>query len=248
MIQIAVPLAGTSVFYTATEFQYPKPLIDMMGEPMIQRVIASIMTARFDKRFLFVVNQADAKKYHIDRVLRLIVGDEGVVVEQPGDSKGAVPSCLLLIDHLDPEQPLLICNSDQIMDADYDEILEYFRSNEADAGCVTFKSVHPQWSFVSFDERGRIAEAAEKKPISNRAIAGFYYFAKAKFFIAAAMRAIEKGSVTNDRFYISSTFNELILEDKKLLGYEIEPSKYSNFYSPEMLSKYIDRMSSKWTT
>ncbi len=213
---------------------------------MIQRVIEPLINARFEKRFLFVVNEADAKKFHIDRVLRLIVGTDGVVIEQPGESKGALPSCLLLIDHLDPEMPLLISNSDQIVDVDYDATLEYFRSNAADAGCVTFKSVHPQWSYVAFDERGYIAEAAEKKPISNHAIAGLYYFAKARYFISAALRSIEKGSVTGDRFYISSTFNEMILDGRKLLAREIEPSKYHSFYSPEMLSKFIDRMGHRW--
>lgn len=234
------------MFYASNELHYPKPLIDVVGEPMIQRVVESLMAARFEKRFLFVVNEADAKKFHIDRVLRLIVGNDGVVIEQPGESKGALPSCLLLIDHLEPETPLLISNSDQIVDVDYDEVLEFFQANNADAGCVTFKSVHPQWSFVAFDERGHIAEAAEKKPISNHAVAGLYYFAKAKFFISAAVRTIEKGSVIGDRFYISSTFNELILEGKKLLSREIEASKYHSFYSPEMLSKYIDRMGHKW--
>lgn len=214
---------------------------------MIQRVIEPLMNAKFEKRFLFVINEADAKKFHIDRVLRLIVGADSVVIEQPGESKGALPSCLLLIDHLDPEQPLLVSNSDQIVDIDYDEVLEYFRSNEADAGCVTFKSVHPQWSYVAFDERGQVAEAAEKKPISNRAIAGLYYFAKARYFSSAALRTIEKGSVTGDRFYISATFNELILDGKKILAREIEPSKYHSFYSPEMLSKFIDRMGHQWT-
>jgi NDP-sugar pyrophosphorylase family protein len=234
------------MFYASNEFHYPKPLIDVVGEPMIQRVVEALMTARFEKRFLFVVNEADSKKFHIDRVLRLIVGSDGVVIEQPGESKGALPSCLLLIDQLDPEAPLLVSNADQIVDIDFDEMLEFFQSNNADAGCVTFKSVHPQWSYVAYDERGYIAEAAEKKPISNHAVAGLYYFAKAKYFVSAALRAIEKGSVTGDRFYISSTFNELILDGRKLLAREIEASKYHSFYSPEMLSKYIDRMGQKW--
>jgi NDP-sugar pyrophosphorylase family protein len=168
------------------------------------------------------------------------------VIEQPGESKGALPSCLLLIDQLDPEKPLLVSNSDQIVDIDFDEMLAFFESNHADAGCVTFKSVHPQWSYVAFDERGCIAEAAEKKPISNHAVAGLYYFARAKFFVSAAIRAIEKGSVTGDRFYISSTFNELVLDGRKVLAHEIEASRYHSFYSPEMLSKYIDRMGQKW--
>jgi NDP-sugar pyrophosphorylase family protein len=246
MIQIAIPLAGRSMFYASNESHYPKPLIDVVGEPMIQRVVEALKAARFEKRFLFVVNEADAKKFHIDRVLRLIVGNEGVVIEQPGESKGALPSCLLLIDHLEAETPLLISNSDQVVDIDFDEMLEFFQANNVDAGCVTFKSVHPQWSYVAFDERGYIAEAAEKKPISNHAVAGLYYFAKARYFVSAAMQAIEKGSVTADRFYISSTFNELILDGRKLLAREIEASKFHSFYSPEMLSKYIDRMGPKW--
>jgi dTDP-glucose pyrophosphorylase len=95
---------------------------------------------------------------------------------------------------------------------------------------------------VAFDEREQVCEAAEKKPISNHAIAGLYYFAKAKDFIEAGMRTIEKGAAVNGKYYISSTLNELILDGKKLVAYPVDKTKYHSFYSPEMLNKYIDRL------
>lgn len=243
MIQIAIPLAGRSTFYASAEHQYPKPLLDMLGEPMIQRVVASIMKSQAVKRFLFVVNQGDTQKYHVDRVLRLIAGDSSGIVEQSGDSAGALASCLLLVDHLDLNKPLLIANSDQIVDIDYDDMLRQFTKANADGGAVTFPSVHPQWSYVALDERNQIAEAAEKKPISNHAIAGLYYYAKAGDFLSSGMRAIEKGAALNERYYISATFNEMILEGKRLIAYPINKSQYHSFYSPEMLNKYIDSLS-----
>jgi NDP-sugar pyrophosphorylase family protein len=242
VITIMVPMAGKSQFYDAAEYYYPKPLIDMYGEPMIQRVLAPFLAAKIAKKFAFVINESDAKAFHIDRTLRLIVGEDSVVVEQVVDTAGALPGCLLAIDHIDRNKPLIVSNSDQILDIDLDAVIAFFKKNKADAGPVTFKSVHPQWSYVALDERGQISEAAEKKPISRNAIAGFYYFASGGDFIDTAMRVIEKGASLNDKFYISSTFNELILDGKKLVAYTISNERYHSLYSPEMLQRYSDRL------
>jgi NDP-sugar pyrophosphorylase family protein len=231
-------MGGKSVFFDSAEHYFPKPLVEVQGVMMIERVLRSLDTLIADKRYLFVVNRRDDIKFYLKNVLTLLTDGRCVVVEQKGDAAGALCSCLLQIENIGLEDPLIICNSDQVIDVDYNEVLRHFESQNADAGTIVFKSVHPQWSYVALDANGTITETAEKRPISQNAIAGFYYFRRGKDFIEAAMRVVEKGVTLDEKFYISMTFNELILKNRKLVTYRIPDAAYHSFYSPQRIAQF----------
>lgn len=83
-----------------------------------------------------------------------------------------------------------------------------------------------------------MVETAEKHPLSSHAIAGFYYFARGIDFIHASKQVIRKKETYNGRYFISSSINEMILENKKVGYYEIDSDKYHSFYSPEKIAEY----------
>lgn len=243
MINILVPLAGKSKFYKDSPF--PKPLMEISGKPMIQRVLERFEHIQQEKRFIFIVNENDCKLFHIDNTLKLLMKDECKIVIQKGKSQGAICSCLLAVDYIDNDEPLLISNSDQVLEIDWNDALSLFAKNKVDAGTVVFKSVHPQWSYVSLDENGYVSSAAEKNPISNTAIAGIYYYSKGSDFIQASQTCIMKDRTYNDVFFLSQTFNELVLAQKKILPYNIEAKKYHSFYSIERIKLFEDYLREK---
>ena len=51
-------------------------------------------------------------------------------------------------------------------------------NNNLDASILTFNSTHPKWSFAQVNDDGLVTEVAEKKPISNIATVGIYWWAK----------------------------------------------------------------------
>ena len=156
-------------------------------------------------------------------------------------SKGAVCSALMAVSHISNETPLIIANSDQIFEGQLEELISQFK--DSDAGVVTFESVHPRWSYVRLDEKQRVIETAEKRPISRHAIAGLYYFKHGSDFVTSAMRTIEKDSSFNGNFYISSTLNEMILMDKTVGIANIEAGKYHTFYTPKKIEEYEAKLS-----
>lgn len=239
MINIIIPLAGKSIQFDSKHFYFPKPLIDIDGKPMIERVVNPFVNCfKKNSHFMFIINDLDAKKFHLDRILQLIVNNNGTVRHQFQDTKGALCSCLLLVDDIMMEKPLIIANSDQVIDVNYLDVLKKFQNLGADAGTILFKSIHPQWSYVRTNSENLIIESAEKKPISSNAIAGFYYYKTAKLFIEAAKEVISSSETINDKFFISMTFNELILKGKKISGYFIDSENYHSLYSPEKIEKY----------
>lgn len=206
-MQILIPIANDAKsFFPVEDYHFPKPLIEVSGKPMIERVIENFNTVKGDKKFFFVTNKNDNLKFSLGKIIDLLApGSKNVVLRD--SCSGSICSCLMTIDLIDADKPLIIGNGDQEIEDNINDIIEKFVDLNADAGVLTFESVHPRWSYVRCDHRMKVSEAAEKRVISRHAIAGFYYFARAKIFFEAAKRAIlgEPHSTESSSFLLPST-------------------------------------------
>jgi CTP:molybdopterin cytidylyltransferase MocA len=242
MLTIAVPMAGSSAFFPPSEHRFPKVFHEIHGRPMIEVVLEKLMTIRSPKRFVFVVNDQDVKKFRLDNVLRMLSDGNCEIVLQKAQTKGAVCSLLLGVAHLNNDGPLVICNADQVIGHDLNRIVDFFDPRERDGGVVCFDSVHPQWSYARVVGESTLAETAEKEPISRNAIAGMYFFGRGRDFVEAAMRSIVKDRSHDGLYFTSAVLNEMILDNKKLGVYRIPSDEYHSFYSPERIRDYEQRI------
>jgi dTDP-glucose pyrophosphorylase len=243
MINILIPLGGKSHFFDNDEYPFPKPLIEINGKSMIEMVIENLNRIKEESRFIFVVKTEDCNRYHLDNVLNLLTDGKCVIIKLGGETKGAVCSALMSIEHINNQERLIISNGDQIINHDLNEILAHFENKNLDAGVVCFTSVHPKWSYVRLDENNKIVETAEKRPLSKNAIAGFYYFKHGSDFVKSAMKSIEKDSNVDGLYYIAPTLNEMVLENKNLEIFKIDNSQYHSFYSPQKIKEYENQFS-----
>lgn len=241
MINILIPMAGLARF-NEDEFQYPKPLIEIMGKPLIEWVIECFKSIKEEKRFIFVVNSVDCQKYYLDKVLRLITENSSVIIQLKKPTRGAVCSALMAIEHINDDNPLIISSSDQIIDINLNDVMDQFNVNDVDAGVICFESVHPKWSYVRLDENKKIIETAEKRPLSRNAIAGFYYFRRGAEFVLAAKKMIQKDAHVDNSYYTAPVMNEMVLEDKNLEIFVIPTSAYHNLYSPHRIKEYENKL------
>jgi len=229
-------MAGSSDLFLNAGYAYPKPLIEVNGLPMIQLVIENIGEITEPCEFIFIINNDEAVKYHLDNTLRLLTPHCEVIKLKKG-TKGGLCSVLMSIDHIKPDDSLMIVNGDQIIGEDFNRFLNHWKQNAADAAVVTFRSVHPRWSYARI-ENGQVMQTAEKNPISNYAIAGYYYFANAATFFECAFQTIKNDVKLNGNYYISPVINEYVLKNKKVLNYDIASSQYHSLYSPQMLNEF----------
>jgi dTDP-glucose pyrophosphorylase len=234
MINIVIPLAAGKFDTENENFLYPLPLIDIRGKALIEYLLENLNGIEEEKKFIFIVKETDCKQYHLDSMLNQLV-ENSIIVKLKNQTKGAVCSVLYAIDELDKNEELIIVNSDQVIDINYNLILESLRT--ADGGLITFDAVHPRWSFARLMD-DKVVETAEKNPISNHAIAGFYYFKKAADFITGAFNVIKFDENYNGNYYTSSVYNQLILEGKNILTVNIPKEKYHSFYSPQKIREF----------
>ena len=236
-MKILVPMAAGDQFFDKEDYHFPKPLVEVAGQPMIKLVIDNLRAAAPDAEFIFVVNEQDCQHHSLDKVLDLMTDGQCKIVKLRQPTQGAVCSCLMAIEHIVGDEPLLISNCDQILSTDLAEALAEFRRMSADAAVIAFDSVHPRWSYIR-TEGNSVIEAAEKSVISRFAIAGIYYYARGRDFLDAGMQLIHNGVTEKGSYFISLTLNELILRGKNVTFREIPSGQYHSFYSPHKIAEY----------
>jgi NDP-sugar pyrophosphorylase family protein len=236
MLKIIIPLAGSSEIFQKAGFPYPKPLIEIKGKPMIEWVIESTKSLVMPNQIVFIIKEEDCNVYHLDNTLKLL-DSNCEIVKIKNNTKGGLCSVLMAVDKIGNEDSILILNSDQIIEKDLSEINNYWIKKQSDVGVVTFKSVHPRWSYALSEEE-KIIQTAEKNPISNQAIAGYYYFNSAELFFDCAFQTIINDVQTDGMFFISPVINEFILRNKKVNFYQLDIKKYHSFYSPKLINEF----------
>jgi HAD superfamily hydrolase (TIGR01509 family) len=233
-LTIIIPMAGQGKRFIEEGYSFPKPLIDIKGKPMIQWVTENIGV---NGRFIFIVTEEDYDKYNLQFLLNLLEPNcEIIKVKEP--TNGAAETVLLAKD-LISESPVAIINSDQYMNWNSNEFFYAMAADECDGGIVTFESTHPKWSFVQTGEDGFVTETAEKKPISNMATAGVYYFRVGSDFVKYAEQMIKKGLSVNGDYYVCPVFNELIADKGRVRAFPIEGMW--SFSTPEDVTLFVNQ-------
>ena len=233
MINVLLPAMGTSSFFKDSYF--PKPLYEINGKTMLELVIENYKEVE-PKNYIWVFNDEDCMKFHLDDSVK-ILAEASKVIRLRNQTAGALCTCLMAVEYINENNPLIIANSDQIINVNYREVVNHFKEMDADAGVITFPDIHPRWSYAK-KNGNEIVEVAEKRPFSRNAIAGFYFFMDGRDFVNAAKRALLKKSNLDGRYYISASINELILMGKKVGFFDIEKNQYKSFYSPAKIKEY----------
>jgi dTDP-glucose pyrophosphorylase len=128
------------------------------------------------------------------------------VIQIDGITEGAASTVLKARELIDDDTPLLIANSDQFVEWNSSKFIYESMSKGVDGSVLTFTSSHPKWSFAKLDEHGFISEIAEKKPISDIATVGIYFWRNGSDFVKYADQMIAKDIRVNNEFYVFNSF------------------------------------------
>ena len=233
-MNVLIPMAGLGSRFADVGYTFPKPLIEVNGKPMIQVVLENL---NIEANYTFVVRKEHYDKYSLQYLLTLIApGCNIIQVDEL--TEGSACTTLLAKEFIDNDDPLLLANSDQFMEWNSNECLYAFNADGIDAGILTFKATHPKWSYAKVGEDGFVSEVAEKKPISDDATVGVYFWKKGSDYVKYAEQMIDKDIRTNGEFYICPVFNEAIADGKKVRIKEIE--RMWGIGTPEDLNYFLE--------
>lgn len=232
-LNILIPMAGAGSRFQQAGYTFPKPLIEVNGKPMIQVVVENM---GIDAHYIFVVQKEHYEKYSLKYLLNLIA-PKCSIVQVDSLTEGAACTTLLAKEHINNDHHLLIANSDQFLEWTSGEFIYSMISSHSDGGIVTFEGTHPKWSFVKTNENNQVIEVAEKKPISNHANTGIYFWTKGSDYVKYTEQMINKNIRTNGEFYVAPVYNEAIADGKKISNWKID--KMWGLGTPEDLDYFL---------
>lgn len=216
---------------------YPIYMAEMNEEIILEKQIGY-----YDRlsptKMIFCVKKEDIKNFSADNVIHQSAKNS-ICVEVGGTTAGSVCTALLASEHIDNDDELVLVAIDELIEADPVRTITAFRSEDCDAGVVSFRSVHPRYSFARTDGDGKVCEVAEKKPISKNALASFYYFKKGCDFVECAKSVVRKDSKVNNGFYISQTMNEMILRQRRVGIHRVSNSEFHPLKTEMQLAQYM---------
>jgi dTDP-glucose pyrophosphorylase len=223
-------MAGLGSRFTEKGYALPKPLIRIFDKPMIQHVVESLA---IEGHYIFLVQKDHRVKYHLDDVLDAIAPG-CAIIEVDGPTEGAASTSLIAKNLINNDTPLVIANSDQIINWNSSGFLEVLTAS--DGVTAVFESTDPKWSYVQV-LNGRVIRVAEKQVISNEANVGIYGWAKGSDYVTYAEQMVTRGIRTNGEFYIAPIYNEAIADGKLVYRYNVY--EMHGVGTPEDMNKYI---------
>ena len=234
-LNVLIPMAGAGSRFEQAGYTFPKPLIDVRNKPMIQVVVDNL---NIDANYIYIVQKSHRTKYNLDTLLNLITPG-CKVIEVDELTEGAACTALLAKEYINNNAPLFFANSDQFVEWDSNEFMYKMNETNADGGIVTFKAIHPKWSFAKINKfTGLVEEVAEKNPISNNATVGYYYWKQGSDFVKYAEEMIKKNIRVNNEFYVCPVFNQAIEDGKEIRTFNID--KMWGLGTPEDLNFYLE--------
>ena len=160
-------------------------------------------------------------------------------------TRGAAESALLAEKYINNSKSLIITNCDQYVRWKQDQLNEFvcLLENKDIDGCVTTYNHIPQqnlkigettpFSFVELDKNQVAINFSEKKCISRHMLNGIHYWKKGSDFVFSAKKNIEQNIRYNNEFYISLTYNQLILKNKKIKIFHMSDGSFYSLGTPE---------------
>jgi len=232
-MNVLIPMAGAGSRFEQAGYTFPKPLIDVNGKPMIQRVVENL---NMDARHIFIVQKEHYEKYALQHTLNLIAPN-CEIVQVEGITQGAACTTLLAKQFINNDEPLVLTNSDQYVKWDSNQYMYSCMADDIDGSILTFEATHPKWSYAKLNDDGFVTEVAEKKPISKHATVGIYFWKRGRDYVECAESMIEKDIRVNNEFYVCPVYNEALLRGARVKTFHID--KMWGLGTPEDLDLFL---------
>ncbi|BEK12961.1 glycosyltransferase family 2 protein [Campylobacter jejuni] len=232
-MNIVIPMTGLGSRFAKAGFDKPKPFIDVLDKPMIVRVLENLKYK--DARYILI-----ARKEHLTKEKKLVdeIKNNFNVEFIPIDKLTEGTACTVLYarKYINNDMPLMIANSDQIVDINIADFINDSFKRCLDGSILTFidKEKNPKWSFAKLNN-DLVVEVKEKEAITEFATVGIYFFNKGKIFVESAIDMIIENDRVNNEFYTCPVYNYAIKSGAKIGIYNIDFSKMHGIGTPEDL-------------
>src|SRR4030042_1147420 len=242
MINIVIPRAGAGSRFVQAGYKKPKPFIEVNGKMMIERVLDNLKVKNA-KYTLIAREEHKISEMPSFQYLSNNYNCEILTVNKL--TEGAACTILLACEIINNDIPLLLANSDQIVEMDVNDYIKDSVGRKLDGSILTFFSDHTKWSYAKIDSDGYLIELREKEVISNHATVGLYYFQRGRDFVNCAVQMIANNDRVKNEFYTAPAYNYAVKAGLKIGIYGIKELQMFGLGTPEDLDIYVGHLKRK---
>lgn len=217
-LHLIMPMGGAGTRFFDNGFDCPKPLLMLRGKPFFYWATESLYRRIPTSGLTFVVLHEHVVRFDIqNRILAFYPEARIVVLDHV--LNGAVLTCLEGIQELSEDTPLLFNDCDHYFNS---AAFERFCAGpmEEDGALLTFRSDKPCYSYLAYDEFGKVSRTVEKQVISHDAICGAYYFSSKRLFCDYAYRYLQDCAYRE--FFLSGVYNLMAQDGKHICGIPVD--------------------------
>lgn len=235
-MNIIIPIGGVGQRFKDEGYDIPKPLINVLGKPMIYQVINSLNLSKNDT--IHIVYHNHLKEFNFETLLKFYFPYINIkFISLNYLTKGAAETVLKGLETFTEEElgeSVLLLDCDTFYD---DDILSQYKGNNA---IFYFNSTDskPIFSYIDLKEN-KVVNIKEKVKISDNANTGAYGFENS----IVLKQYCEKILGVDKELYISCVYEEMLKDNHNIVG--IQVNSFNCVGTPLQLKIYCNKNKDK---
>ena len=208
-MNVIIPLGGLGVRFKQMGFNKPKPLINVIGQSIINWLLHSLNTEKIEN--VIIPYNRELDKYRFESQLSKEFPTINFKFKKLNeDTKGSCETLLIGLTDLDKDSPILCIDGDNFF---IDDVVKKWNGENC---CYVFKSTTED-ALYSYSKicNGQLEDIKEKEKISEWASAGIYGFESAFQLRDYCKKVISNTITDKGEFYVSVVIKQM-LNDKHL--------------------------------
>jgi beta-phosphoglucomutase-like phosphatase (HAD superfamily)/molybdopterin-guanine dinucleotide biosynthesis protein A len=236
-MNIIIPVGGKGERFLNYGYKKPKPLINVLGKPMIFYVLDNLKLTNEDKVFIIYYNIEDnifrnviSEKYPYINFIRIKFQTKGAAE--------TIYEGLKQIINLTTQKKCMIFDCDTFYTED---VVSMYRNVNTNAVFyVINKEDTPIYSYINMDADNIVDNIVEKVKISDNANTGIYCFYDIDALFKYSQHVVENNIMFKNECYTSCIIDQMIQEENIFIGIKLDNNFVYNLGTPEQVITYID--------
>ncbi len=219
---IIIPLGGLGERFKNLGYKKPKPLINVMGKPIICWLFDNLNLNNVIS--VVIPYNKELEKYNFESMLKKTYPKINFIfLKLDSQTQGAAESILKAIESINlPDCPVMCIDGDNfylydiIKDWNGENNVFYFKDDSDSAA----------FSFLNLTDNGQITDIVEKVRVSNFASSGAYGFSSYHELKKYCQEVILKNIRQKNEYYLSSVVKEMIKSGGLFYGKNVDKNYY----------------------
>lgn len=202
---VLIPLGGIGKRFKDLGYKLPKPLINVMGKPIIFWLLDNINLNSLD--LVYIPYNKELSQYNFEeRILKRYPNNKFKFLKLNENTRGAAETIHISLNNLQIDDKEILC-----LDGDNFYLTDIVNKWNSKNRIIVFKdnSTEEVYSYVKLNDT-KVLEIKEKCKISNNACSGAYGFSSWKQLNYYCKKIIDNNIKQKNEFYTSTVIQEMI--------------------------------------